>query len=71
MGIESPWRNEEIMIRWIMLNKKIIGPYFFRQSSVDAAACKSALRYFSMYHIEQLAGSSNFWQDSWRSFKYV
>ncbi len=46
-----------------MHKTKIIGPYFSRQSSVDAAEYKSMLRYFAMYHIEQLPDSPIFQQD--------
>ena len=50
---------------WCAMHKTIIlGSYFFRQSSVDAAAYKSTLRYFSINHIEQLLGSPIFQQNS-------
>ena len=49
---------------WCAMHKtKIIGPHFFRQTLVDAAAYKSMPRYFTMYHIEKLPGSPIFQQD--------
>ncbi len=50
--IEVPQRNEKVMAWCDMQKTKIIGPFFFRQSSVDAAVYKSMLRYFAMYYIE-------------------
>ena len=48
---------------WCAIHRtKVIGPYFFRQSSVDAAAQKSLLRYHGLHHIKQLQGAQKFHQ---------
>ncbi len=52
--MEVPQRSKKVMVRCAMPKTKLIGPYFFRQSSVDAAAYKSMLRYYELHHIEQL-----------------
>ena len=51
------------MVRCAMQKTKIIGPYFFRRSSVDCAAYKSMIRYYGLQHVEQLLGSPIFQQD--------
>ena len=54
--IEVPQLNEKVMVCCAMHKTKMIGLYFFRQSSVSAVAYKSMLRYFAMYHLERLPG---------------
>ncbi len=51
------------MVWFAIHNTKLIGPYFFRQSSVDAAAYKSMLRCYGLHHIEQLEVALIFQQD--------
>ena len=46
-----------------MHRTKIIGPYFFRRSSVDNAAYKSMLRYYGLQNLEKLPGSPILQQD--------
>ena len=60
---EVPMRSEKVMVWCAMHKTKIIGPYFFRQSSVDSAAYKSMLRYYGLRHVQQLPGSPIFQQD--------
>ena len=50
-------RSEKVMVWCTMHKAKIIGPYFFRRSSVDSAAHKSMLRYYGLQHVQQLPGS--------------
>ena len=60
---EVPIRSEKVMV-WFPINKaKVIGPYFFHQSSVDDAAYKSILRYYGLQHVQQLPGSPILQQD--------
>ena len=54
---EVPMRSEKVMVWCSMHNIKIIGPYFFRRSSVDSAAYKSMLRYYGLQHVQQLPDS--------------
>ena len=61
--IEVTQRSAKDLVWCAMHKTKLIGPYFFRQSSVDAAAYKSMLRYYGLHHIEQLEGAPIFQQD--------
>ena len=60
---EVPMRSEKVMVWCSMHNIKIIGPYFFRRSSVDSAAYKSMLRYYGLQHVLRLHGSPILQQD--------
>ncbi len=60
---EVPLRSEKVMAWCAMHKTKIIGPYFFRQPTVDTQAYKSMLRYYRLNHIAQWPGSPIFQQE--------
>ena len=54
---EVPMKSGKVVV-WCAIQKNIIiGPYFFRRSSVDSVAYKSMLRYYRLQHAQQLPAS--------------
>ncbi len=49
---KAPFTSQNVIVWYAMHKTKMIGPYFFRQASVESAAYKSMLRYYGLNHTE-------------------